>query len=199
MIERETDHRGHGVEPREDEQERESDHVLVGQAPFLRHLEQLRHEVVPVAVPALGDRTLDVLEESECGIHGSGVGIAPGRIDRLQQAVLPRQQLLPVRQRQPEQGEEHLRRVRHREVRDGVESAPTDEAVDDCPHLLAQRRFERRQAAGREERIEQPAVAHVVGRIDRDRYERQGATQRVEGALRREHLRMPTGLLHRGP
>ena len=74
-------------------------------------------------MPALGDRTLDVLEESECGIHGSGVGIAAGRIDRLQQAVLPRQQLLAVRQREPEQGEEHLRRVRHREVGDGVEPA----------------------------------------------------------------------------
>ena len=122
---------------------------------------------------AFGDRTLDILEEAEPASMAPGSSSPPVGSTAFSRPSFQANSCSRSAGGSPN-GEEHLQRIRHHEVGDGIESTSADDAVDDRPDLPAQRRFERRQAPGREERVEQPTVAHVVGRIDRDRHERRG-------------------------
>ena len=114
-------------------------------------------------------------------------------------AVLPLQEQLEVGERQPEQGEEHLRRQRHRELLGEVALAALDEAVDEVVDQRGDGLVERGHLPRREERVEDLAVLQVVGRVDLQRDERAHRShgQRVDRRRRREHVGAAEGLHRR--
>ena len=105
-------------------------------------------------------------------------------------AVLHREERRQVREREPEEGEEHLRRQRNRELGREVALAAIDERVDPLVDERGDRSFELGHVPGREERVEDLAVLHVVGGVDLQRDERPDRAHRQDrvGRGRREHL-----------
>jgi hypothetical protein len=116
-------------------------------------------------------------------------------------AVLHLQEGREVGEGESEQGEEHLRRERHRELAREVALAAVDERVDPLVHQCRNRRLERGHVTGREQRVEDLAVLHVVGRVDLQRDERADGAHR-QRRLRgggREDLGLAEALLRRLP
>ena len=102
-----------------------------------------------------------------------------------------RVELFPV---EPHHPEEHRRREQLGELRGEVARAAFDEAIDEVVDPHRDVVLEPIDLTGREERIEQPAVAKVIRRVDGQRDERP-IVALVDEVGRREHLRVPQRLL----
>ncbi len=123
------------------------------------------------------DRLADLLRF----FHGLRVG--PDRV------VAPLEEAGKVALRQPHQRDEERRRERRREVLVEVARAGVDEAVDDLVDELAHLGLDLAHLLRREERVEQPAVLGVVGRVDGERDERHLVAD-LDDIFRREDLGM---------
>jgi hypothetical protein len=88
-----------------------------------------------------------------------------------------------VGDRQPEQRQEHLRRVGLGDPADGLALARGSQVVDQVLDLLLQRRQHRPEGPRAEEGLKDLAVARVVRRVERDGDQGDGAPQDVERLL----------------
>ncbi len=102
-----------------------------------------------------------------------------------------RVELFPV---EPHHPEEHRRREQLGELRGEVACAAFDEAIDEVVDPHRDVALEPIDLTGREERIEQPAVAKVIRRVDGQRDERP-IVALIDEVGRREDLRVPQRLL----
>ena len=158
---------GHGIEPRHHEQVRDVEQLFDRQ-PVTRPAlgDELAEDVVTVA-RRRGDEAAHVL------VHlGAGLPAAFGVQVGVDHRVLPAQEGRPVLEGEAVHREEHPGRVGHEELGPDVDRTSVDERVDELVDLAPERRFEPGQLLGREERVEQAAVANVVGRVDLERDER---------------------------
>ena len=91
-------------------------------------------------------------------------------------------ELLPV---EPHHSEEHRRREQFGELLGEVARAAVDEPIHEVVDPHRDVVFEAIDLTGREERIEQPSVPNVIGRIDRERDERPDRSPDRRGRPRR--------------
>ena len=113
-------------------------------------------------------------------------------------AVLHGQEAIELVERQAEQGEEDLRRVRDGELRGEVDLAPVDEAVDEIVDQDGNLLLHGRHQAGGEDRVQQLAVLLVLGRVDLQRDHRPLVLEVDRSHVGREDLRMAEGLVDVG-
>ena len=179
---------GHGFQAGEHEQERQAEQLVVAE-PFRAGVgEELAEQVAGAAVlPPLRNVADEVAVEFRAHPHGPLPRRLPARHGEVvDQRVLPGVQPVPVLERQAEQGEEHLRGQRHRQLRDQVALAAAGETVDQLARQSAHHRQPGRDAARAEERLQDPPVAGVLGRVEGDRHHGQRAAGHVERPLGRE-------------
>ena len=105
--------------------------------------------------------------------------------------VLETQEEVEILEREPEEPQEHRAGERDRERAVELALARVDELVDQLVAELADVVLEQRDLLRREERVEQPPVLHVLGRVDLQRDERPHVADRDRVHVGREKVGVP--------
>ena len=134
VAEEAVERRAHGVEPGDEEEEADVEDVVAGELVAVDlGVEEAAEQVVAPLDLAVVEHIVEVRVDrrADLVLVGDGVGVLAALADDVvgpDDAVLHRQERRQVRERQPEQGEEHLRRQRHRELGREVALPAVDEA-----------------------------------------------------------------------
>ena len=172
VAEEAVERRGDRVEPRDEEQEANIEDLFAGEPVAVDiDVQEVADEVVALLARRLVDDLLEVGVDriGDLLLIRLGLGVAELAADDLvgpDRAVLHRQEARQFLQRQPEQGQEDLRRKRRRELPAEVDFAFAAERVDQIVDQLRGRVLQQLHTLRGEEGIEELSVLPVVGRVD---------------------------------
>ena len=178
----------HRVQTGEDEQEAQTDGLLIGERIGWLDAQHLTQHVVARGSAALLDELAEVHEEFERLLHAFLCRFVDRRLAgsraQIQNSVLPFDELVAHVEGQPEQREKHLDRKLGSHLGDEVAFAARHYGLDPVDHLRAQIGLEGLDHAGTEERLQDAPVASLVGRVECDGNQRDWTGEHVEGPLR---------------